>query len=491
VKDENMNPIMIEFGREMVSIQRNPPYREVDLNRLEVNMLRYNQAPGILPVDIDELDLDIRLTYRFGSRKPLSERLKLGSISTQEFFGLLYSLAEIIKNCDNYLLDPAGFVFREDLMFVGSSIRDVALVYIPAKTKEEFSLCSRFKALVVFCIGYITEVQGNHIQECLLYLNENEFSLTGWCQRLREWSRKSVSDEVPATVVSSSFKSEMNRESNVMNRSAKSEDHHAAAFPIVHELWETGPLATEVDEPDESSGEPKRIAAALVILSCALWSLFALQPSWKGAYIASGVQLILADLAFLYWKYGWPERWKAKRLHSKQKETYEQSLADYVISDPYPVAMEGSIPVSLNPEVQAAYSPPMNETVVLRNDPPTELLTQDSIQPDYPCLEGLVGGILRQELIRMTPFVIGRGERCDGIIDEQGISRRQLEIDRTAEGYLVKDLGSSNGTFLNGERMIPYKPYPLSTGDKLRIIGTEWEFRQSSIPIVSSSKVTA
>lgn len=53
-----------------------------------------------------------------------------------------------------------------------------------------------------------------------------------------------------------------------------------------------------------------------------------------------------------------------------------------------------------------------------------------------------------------------------------GVSRRHAEIrkssaqDNTLE---VWDLGSSNGTFLNGERMISHRPYVLSDGDEIQL----------------------
>jgi hypothetical protein len=487
----SMKQMNMDYGQETVSIGRNPPYRAVDLNQVEASMLRYNKMLGVLPVVIDELDLDIKLTYRFGSRKPLSERLKLGGISANELFRMLYSIADLLNKCDNYLLDPKGFILREELIFVGASIHDTALLYAPLQMKEDTPLCARFRSLVIFCLGYVSEVQGNRIQECLLYLNESEFSLSGWCERLREWSSQPTQEQGAIAAAFSAFAQETSRDRSSEPNDGAGKHTAPQAFPIVHELWETGPLRTMDDDRDEGSGEIKRIAAALLILSCAIWSLFALQPSWNGAYIASGVQLLLVDLAFLYWKYG-----GRRLLHSGGKHIHprpvdpEVSFADYVMSDSIQSKSKSTTDNSY--EIQASPSTVIHETVLLRNDQQTELLVHGHDgEPIYPYLEGVIGGIHRQEHIRSTPYVIGRGERCDWILEEQGASRRHLEIDKSIDGYVVKDLGSSNGTMLNGEKMIPYKSYPLGTGDKLRIIGTEWEFRQSGSPLVNSSKVTA
>ncbi len=52
---------------------------------------------------------------------------------------------------------------------------------------------------------------------------------------------------------------------------------------------------------------------------------------------------------------------------------------------------------------------------------------------------------------------------------EQGVSRRHLRI-KHKDGHLYAiDLGSSNGTWLNGHRMMSYTEYPVHSSDELRL----------------------
>lgn len=51
----------------------------------------------------------------------------------------------------------------------------------------------------------------------------------------------------------------------------------------------------------------------------------------------------------------------------------------------------------------------------------------------------------------------------------QGISRRHAAIRRTEKGYEILDLGSVNGTWLNGKRLTPHQFYPLTSGSHLRL----------------------
>src|SRR5690606_30085058 len=49
--------------------------------------------------------------------------------------------------------------------------------------------------------------------------------------------------------------------------------------------------------------------------------------------------------------------------------------------------------------------------------------------------------------------VIGRGSEADIIVDDPGISRRHLEIRVTADGVIASDLGSTNGTYVEGHQV--------------------------------------
>jgi hypothetical protein len=50
-----------------------------------------------------------------------------------------------------------------------------------------------------------------------------------------------------------------------------------------------------------------------------------------------------------------------------------------------------------------------------------------------------------------------------------GLSRRHARIRQTTSGYEIVDLGSTNGTWLNNERLVARQPYPLTSGARLRL----------------------
>lgn len=52
---------------------------------------------------------------------------------------------------------------------------------------------------------------------------------------------------------------------------------------------------------------------------------------------------------------------------------------------------------------------------------------------------------------------------------ELGISRIHASVVAIEGQYYIKDMGSTNGTFVNEQRLVPYQMFPLRSGDKLRL----------------------
>jgi pSer/pThr/pTyr-binding forkhead associated (FHA) protein len=69
---------------------------------------------------------------------------------------------------------------------------------------------------------------------------------------------------------------------------------------------------------------------------------------------------------------------------------------------------------------------------------------------------------------------IGRSSNNDIQIAEQHVSRQHAVISYRDGVFFVTDLSSSNGTFVNGERVT--EPFPLFAGDQIRLYVPELEF---------------
>jgi hypothetical protein len=87
-------------------------------------------------------------------------------------------------------------------------------------------------------------------------------------------------------------------------------------------------------------------------------------------------------------------------------------------------------------------------------------------------------------------MIVGREADSDIQVDDRQVSRRHAEIAQTQEGYTIRDLGSKNGTFLNGEP-VSQKPRLIRNGDEVGIaLCAKLTFveDEATAPIIMDSK---
>ena len=78
--------------------------------------------------------------------------------------------------------------------------------------------------------------------------------------------------------------------------------------------------------------------------------------------------------------------------------------------------------------------------------------------------------------ITSRSVVIGRSRECDVRLADTNVSRRHAELHQDGATYWLVDLGSTNGTELNGKRVEREK---LSDGDTITLGSTELVFTRS------------
>jgi pSer/pThr/pTyr-binding forkhead associated (FHA) protein len=76
-------------------------------------------------------------------------------------------------------------------------------------------------------------------------------------------------------------------------------------------------------------------------------------------------------------------------------------------------------------------------------------------------------------------IVLGREDPVSGIFpdlnldpyggQEAGVGRRHAQISLQSGQLMIQDLNSVNGTFVNKQRLTPQQPYPLQSGDEVRL----------------------
>ncbi|HEV8549749.1 MAG TPA: GGDEF domain-containing protein [Polyangiaceae bacterium] len=102
--------------------------------------------------------------------------------------------------------------------------------------------------------------------------------------------------------------------------------------------------------------------------------------------------------------------------------------------------------------------------------------------PDRPCLVVIAGAELgtRIELLE-DEARIGRSEQCSLCINSDLVSRHHASVLRVGEVHVVRDEGSTNGTYVNDHKLTA--PHELADGDQIRIGRTVIKYTRSPLEV--------
>lgn len=110
---------------------------------------------------------------------------------------------------------------------------------------------------------------------------------------------------------------------------------------------------------------------------------------------------------------------------------------------------------------------------------------QEVPQPVVPSAPGTLQGALDAPgepavILTRDQTTFGREPTSDFVFADPSVSARHAMIGHQGESYVLVDVGSTGGTFVNGQRIVA--PYILRPGDEIRIGRSTFYFRLFPAP---------
>lgn len=75
--------------------------------------------------------------------------------------------------------------------------------------------------------------------------------------------------------------------------------------------------------------------------------------------------------------------------------------------------------------------------------------------------------------LNVQSLVIGRSSKCEVQVDQESLSRKHARIVNTGKSWVIRDLGTTNGTYVNDQ---PIDEHVLSHGDLVKVGRTIFKF---------------
>lgn len=395
------------------------------------NMLRFNDIDGILGAQVQLVDNSPMYLYEIGDRISLSEWFQRGQMTAETLRELIRQLLRLFERAKEYLLDEKDLILMSEYTFYDEKKKELSVAYLD---------------------GYGREVRqgiSEIMESCMDYMNHRDKELIFLVYGLHKISKEENFSVHRLT--------EMVGETEAEN--------NGVWKPLA---WETG-AQNDIKETEDAARDPGSISGRFPQKECR-------QPEQEqqnrpdkevrrgymkiGIYVAAGVFIFVAAIySGILTKpvSGKPDMMKAAVL-----------AGVLVIAEGYLIAKERETAGGKKRDKAVAGSVDDKTTVLIETgSDATVVLDERNIRPMYVDL--IPEDWQRKEIrVGKSPFFIGKNpEKADAVIGDGEISRVHAKIVVEEEGIYVIDQESTNGTYVNGKRLVPWERKKIGQDDRV------------------------
>lgn len=494
----------VEYLREMRQNYLMIEADECQEKSYEVKMMMENSIEGLLKFRMKKMDNRCKFCYEITSKQPLSRLLETAAIGETEIRRLLLGVIQTLTRLEDYLLTEEQLLLDPDYIYVDSEGYQPFLCLIPGKKgnfPEEFNLLLQFlldkvdhqdKEAVVLVYGlYRESLKENYGLDNLLkwFLKEDcpivdSLSIEERCEtinkeKIESWEKKETAE--------------------AQERELKHSQPDQGADVLKAKMW-----------------YPYFLPAVMMFVLAAGTGILSgkqglVRYGSRMAMIGAGL-LILGAIFCMYQLKG-RQKNQLFQTPSYQYESHDQSSHNQQL----PKDQEHYIQQSYNQTSSNRQNniQPINhifsqhiqnskellKTTVQSGqwqmifDEPEEEPEEDSRLPESDQAEMHTVLLWNQEerkegrsfismdggddiLLSYFPFIIGKQEGlCDYVIPRSTISRLHIRVDETEEGYMITDLNSTNGTYVNSRCLEANETVLIQPGDEVGIADLKFRLK--------------
>lgn len=165
------------------------------------------------------------------------------------------------------------------------------------------------------------------------------------------------------------------------------------------------------------------------------------------------------------------------RIHVNARPVLEKAilhLGDVVSLDTIKFTLKPDRDDSISGDVPGRVTPPPAAPADA-----TDTATRTRQLPPRVVLRGVSGGYFGKIVPVRGRLLIGRGSDCGLILDEPEMSRHHAAIENVGDGIYLRDLGSANGTYVNG---VLVRDAVLHTDDQIAFDRNRFLLEAPSLP---------
>lgn len=392
--------------------------RQLDRNAYKNTVLEHAEIAGFMNYEIREVDGEQTLYYRLRYKTPLSHVLHEIELTYEIVKNMVKSIADIMKQTEEYLLDANYILWSSDYIFMEVGSGKLMFTYYPCERKEKNSL----KTFLMELIQFVGKEEKTYLYLMKFYnlVTDPDCDL----EEIVQYVGKDGWNPIPFVPL---------QNSDMKIREENDEEHEKT-----------------LSENRKARGKNRKLILIILAVINILVVCLLLFEIWTYQYIwVLMISLILLLIAF-FAEYPSEENMTPDEIMDEYLQDYKGNTAEDIIEKN-----------QYNKDLEFA------ETTVLMNQN-QEVVTEDGIREFW--LMSMNPKQYKNLIPDKKSTMIGSMKNsCDYVLEEKGISRMHAKILKKEMGLYLLDLNSTNGTYLNEEPVVSGKEYLLEEGDVISI----------------------
>lgn len=457
-------------------------------------MLEKNRIAGILPFEISEKDGQREYIYRIENMESLAARCVRTKLNGTQIKALLTGVLSVIFRGSEFMLNENDFCISYDSVFFDSENR-VMLVYFPDYNHNIIEQLRELADYAMNNIDYHDDESVVLTYSFYMRTKEDNCSLEALAQLLKgkteDCREADLGERTENSETSFGYRRKECSEDKAVGkreesagmriRERREEDFHKTEYGFVFEnkgdcggqTYQTSSHREKADYSSEdileirgegSNGENVRENPGETV-AAEIKNVFMLCTMVMKAKLILCLMIPILVLGVIFFM-GFLN-------DAKGNPDYLKIAAAVTVTVAVVLWGERKMFLPLFRDYRNVKRAAQDET----EDERTVLLYMDDRKEECEkTLCSLVSDDYEPINITHVPFFIGSGKKMDSVLGETGISRRHLRVDSENGSYTVTDLGSTNGTRVNGKLLTPNEAAHLKRGDKVEMGGCVYFF---------------
>lgn len=420
-----------------------------------VRMLTENRIPGVLALSVKKIDHRTIYSYEISGRQSLRKLLEKRQITAGEIRRLYYGIERSLNALENYLLDIEQVLLEPEFIYILPDYSQVFLCCHPGTGGDFFHGMQRLSQFLLNKIDHMNQSSVELAYELFRITSEEDFRF----QDIRQALEQSGAE----TPVYPLAKEQAERREAGISKAAVCPE--VLSVEMVRKENEL--LPEHLREPEKKMFWSLLVPVGgflLVGIFYVLGGLNRFSPLSQGGILLLAAALLI--LAGLHCRRNELEGGRRKGEEKDGNYPWREENVGAEASRQNIGARTGA--AGANRSTREGYS--LQETALLAPEKQT-----------LPCPRHLISqNLLRSETLTVDylPLRVGKlTESCELVINQPVVSRIHARLELREGAIYLTDLHSTNGTFQNGVRLLPERPYLLQSGDEVAFADVKYIFQ--------------